>query len=143
MEENIKASRINFNSIAKVALRRREKTKMYWKVEEGAFENWFLNLFRFDKLPRKYFAYYYNGLIVKTADFEQLKESMGDEYYWDENTQNFYERPCVIMWYSDYTHGKEVRYFETTIKAEDFYNILMEVAAQYNIPMIDFYGYKD
>lgn len=135
---------INLNQICKIVLVKTKKTDEFKVVEKPTFKQWFLNLFRKDKTKTKYVR---NTLWLLHAEYtpleeflKTLEENYGDRFRYNPVTEMFFERPCVVLWYSDYNHGKQVRYFNSDKEAKEYYSKLREYAKQFDIPFIDFYA---
>lgn len=135
---------INLNQISKIVLKKTQKTDEFKVVEEPTFKQWFLNLFRKDKAKTKYVR---NTLWLLDAEYTPLEEFLktfeenyGDSFRYNPVTEKFFEKPRVVLWYSDYNHGKEVRYFDTDKEAKEYYSKLREYVKQFDIPFIDFYA---
>lgn len=136
---------INLNQISKVVLKKTEKTDEFKIVELPTIKQWFLNLFRKDKVKTKYvkdsFSWSRYGDYIPIEEFfKTFEEEYGDRFRYNPATEMFFERPHVILWYSDYRHGKEVRYFNSDKEAKDYYSKLREYAKQFDIPFIDFHA---
>ena len=136
---------INLNQISKIVLKKTEKTDELKIVERPTFKQWFLNLFRKDKVKTKYVR---NTLRFLRAEYTPLEEFLktfetnyGDIRY-NSSIEIFFKKPRVVLWYSDYNRGKEVRYFESNKEAEDYFNKLVAYAKQLDIPFINFYSQK-
>lgn len=137
---------INLNQVNKIVLKKREKTDEFKVVERPTFKQWFLNLFRKDKVKTKYVR---NTLWLLHAEYTPLEEFLktfeenyGDRFRYNPVAEIFAEKPCVVLWYSDYNHGKEVRYFDSNKEAEDYFNKLVAYAKQLDVPFINFYSEK-
>ena len=48
----------------------------------------------------------------------------------------------LILCYSDYNHGNEVRYFNSDKEAKEYYSKLREYAKQHDVPFINLYTEK-
>jgi len=130
---------INLNQISKIVLKKTQKTDEFKVVEEPTFKQWFLNLFRKDKAKTKYVR---NTLWLLDAEYTPLEEFLktfeenyGDSFRYNPVTEKFFEKPRVVLWYSDYNHGKEVRYFDTDKEAKEYYSKLREYVKQFDIPL--------
>jgi hypothetical protein len=138
---------INLNQICKIVLKKTEKTNEFKVVEKPTFKQWFLNLFRKDKAKTKYvkdtFSWSRYGECTPIEEFlKTFEEKYGDRFRYNPATEMFFERPRVVLWYSDYNHGKQVRYFNSDKEAKEYYTKLREYAKQFDIPFIDFYSEK-
>lgn len=129
---------INLNQISKIVLVKKEKTSDYeWvEISENFFE-WFKNLFRKNKVKKRYIKHDWYARKYYTSE-EFLKEKT--HYSISVTSGIIYEKPHVVLWYSDYNRGKEVRYFESNKEAEDYFNKLVAYAKQLDIPFINFYS---
>ena len=131
---------VNLNQVCKIVLVKKEKTNDYiWvEISENFFE-WFKNLFRKNKVKKRYIKHDWYAHKYYTSE-EFLKEKT---HYSISATSNIiYEKPHVVLRYSDYNRGKEVRYFESNKEAEDYFNKLVAYAKQLDIPFINFYSEK-
>lgn len=135
---------INLNQISKIVLTKTEKTDEFKIVEKATFKQRFLNLFHKDKTKTKYVK---NTLWSRYGDctpieefFKTFEEEYGDRFRYNPVTEMFFERPHVVLWYSDYNHGKEVRYFNSDKEAKEYFSKLREYAKQFDIPFIDFHA---
>ncbi len=137
---------INLNQVNKIVLKKTEKTKEFKVVEKATFKQWFLNLFRKNKVKSKYVR---NTLWLLHAEYTPLEEFLktfetnyGDSFRYNSTTEIFFEKPRVVLWYSDYNRGKEVRYFNTDKEAKEYFNKLVAYAKQNDVPFINFYSEK-
>lgn len=144
MKNNINI--INLNQICKIVLKKTEKTDEFKIVEKATFKQWFLNLFHKDKTKTKYVK---NTLWSRYCDctpieefFKTFEEEYGDRFRYNPVTEMFFERPRVILCYSDYNHGNEVRYFNSDKEAKEYYSKLREYAKQHDVPFINLYTEK-
>ena len=135
---------INLNQISKIVLKKTQKTNDLKVIEKATFKQWFLNLFRKDKAKTKYVR---NTLWLIHAEYTPLEKFLetfetnyGNEFKYNSTTEIFFEKPRVVLWYSNYNHGKEVRYFNTDKEAKEYYSKLREYVKQFDIPFIDFYA---
>ena len=135
---------INLNQICKIVLKKTEKTDEFKVVEKPTFKQWFLNLFRKNKAKTKYVR---NTLWLIHADYTPIEEffktfdkNYGDRFRYNSATETFFEKPRVILWYSDYNHGKEVRYFDTDEEAKEYFNKLIVYAKQNDVPLLNLYS---
>lgn len=138
---------INLNQICKIVLKKTEKTNEFKVVEKPTFKQWFLNLFRKDKAKTKYvkdtFSWSRYGECTPIEEFlKTFEEEYGDRFRYNPTTEIFFERPCVVLWYSDYNHGNEVRYFNSDKEAKEYFDKLIAYAKQYDVPFINFYSEK-
>lgn len=138
---------INLNQICKIVLKKTEKTNEFKVVEKPTFKQWFFNLFRKDKAKTKYvkvtFSWSRYSECTPIEEFlKTFEEEYGDRFRYNPVTEKFFEKPRVVLWYSDYSHGKEVRYFNSDKEAKEYYTKLREYAKQFDIPFIDFYSEK-
>lgn len=131
---------INLNNICKIVLVKKQKTDRYeWiEISENIFE-WFKNLFRKNKIKKRYIRHWFNHRSYYTSE-EFLKNN--EQYSISKTSGIIYEKPHVILWYSDYEHGNETKYFETDKEAKDYFNKLVTYAKQYDIPFINLYSEK-
>lgn len=131
---------INLNNICKIVLVKKQKTDRYeWiEISENIFE-WFKNLFRKNKIKKRYIRHWFNHRSYYTSE-EFLKNN--EQYSISKTSGIIYEKPQVILWYSDYEHGNETKYFETDKEAKDYFNKLVTYAKQYDIPFINLYSEK-
>ena len=134
---------INLNQICKIVLKKTETTDEFKIVEKATFRQWFLNLFRKHKTKTKYVK---NTLWSRYGDctpieefFKTFEEEYGDKFRYNPVTEMFFEKPCVVLWYCDYNHGRAVRYFNSDKEAKEYFNKLIVYAKQFDIPFIDFY----
>ena len=131
---------INLNSISKIVLVKKQKTSDYnWVESSENFSEWFKNLFRKNKIKKRYIKHWFNDSRLYTKE-EFLKKF--NEYSISLTTNVIYEKPHVILWYSDYKHGNETKYFETDKEANDYFNKLVTYAKQYDIPFINLHSEK-
>lgn len=131
---------VNLNQVCKIVLVKKEKTNDYiWvEISENFFE-WFKNLFRKNKVKKRYIKHDWYAHKYYTSE-EFLKEKTN--YTISATSNIIYEKPHVVLWYSDYNRGKEVRYFDSNKEAEDYFNKLVAYAKQLDIPFINFYSQK-
>lgn len=131
---------VNLNQVCKIVLVKKEKTNDYiWvEISENFFE-WFKNLFRKNKVKKRYIKPDWYAHKYYTSE-EFLKEKT--HYSISATSGIIYEKPHVVLWYSDYNRGKEVRYFDSNKEAEDYFNKLVAYAKQLDIPFINFYSQK-
>ena len=129
---------VNLNQVCKIVLVKKEKTNDYiWvEINENIFE-WFKNLFRKNKVKKRYIKRDWYAHKYYTSE-EFLKEKT--HYSISATSGIIYEKPHVVLRYSDYNRGKEVRYFESNKEAEDYFNKLVAYAKQLDIPFINFYS---
>ena len=131
---------VNLNQVCKIVLVKKEKTNDYiWvEISENFFE-WFKNLFRKNKVKKRYIKPDWYAHKYYTSE-EFLKEKTN--YAISATSGIIYEKPHVVLRYSDYNRGKEVRYFDSNKEAEDYFNKLVAYAKQLDIPFINFYSQK-
>ena len=131
---------VNLNQVCKIVLVKKEKTNDYiWvEISENFFE-WFKNLFRKNKVKKRYIKPDWYAHKYYTSE-EFLKEKTN--YTISVTSNIIYEKPHVVLRYSDYNRGKEVRYFDSNKEAEDYFNKLVTYAKQLDIPFINFYSEK-
>ena len=131
---------VNLNQVCKIVLVKKEKTNDYiWvEISENFFE-WFKNLFRKNKVKKRYIKPDWYAHKYYTSE-EFLKEKTN--YTISVTSNIIYEKPHVVLRYSDYNRGKEVRYFDSNKEAEDYFNKLVAYAKQLDIPFINFYSEK-
>ena len=131
---------VNLNQVCKIVLVKKEKTNDYiWvEINENFFE-WFKNLFRKNKVKKRYIKHDWYAHKYYTSE-EFLKEKTN--YAISATSGIIYEKPHVVLRYSDYNRGKEVRYFESNKEAEDYFNKLVAYAKQLDVPFINFYSEK-
>lgn len=130
---------INLNQICKIVLVGRNKAEKVYVVEKPAnIIQWFKNLFRKNKIKEKYFVYKWDYPKVYYP-MDKLDDFLKEHYYYtyNANVGKFYEKPHIVLWYSDYNHENEVRYFDTDKEAKEYFNKLVAYAKQYNIPFIN------
>lgn len=132
---------INLNQISKIVLINTRKASHLYVVEKTTFKQWFLNLFRKDKVKTKCVA---NSLWLLHAEYTPLEEFLkefediyGNEYRYNSSTETFFEKPHIVLWYSNDT-SKETRYFDTEKDAKEAFDKLRAYAKQFDIPFIDF-----
>lgn len=131
---------INLNNICKVILVKKQKTDRYeWIEMSENISEWFKNFFRKNKIKKRYIKHWFNDSRLYTKE-EFLKKF--NEYSISLTTNVIYEKPHVILWYSDYKHGNETKYFETDKEANDYFNKLVTYAKQYDIPFINLHSEK-
>ena len=131
---------INLNNICKVVLVKKQKTDRYeWIEMSENISEWFKNFFRKNKIKKRYIKHWFNDSRLYTKE-EFLKKF--NEYSISLTTNVIYEKPHVILWYSDYKHGNETKYFETDKEANDYFNKLVTYAKQYDIPFINLHSEK-
>ena len=70
------ASIINLNNICKIVLRKKEKTDDFKWVTRQTFSQWFMNLFRKDKLTTSYVKFRLKGDCYIVTDIE--KDLLGE-----------------------------------------------------------------
>lgn len=137
---------INLNQINKIVLKKTKKTNEFKVVEKATFKQWFFNLFRKNKVKSKYVKNTWWILHPEYTPIEEFLETFednyGKEFKYNSTTEMFFEKPRVVLWYSDYNHGREIRYFESNKEAEDYFNKLVAYAKQLDIPFINFYSEK-
>lgn len=128
----------NLNQVCKIVLVNKRKNDVFqWRY---TISEVFHNLFKKKKVKPssiKYIIDYYDNVesLIKENWFKK-------QYEYDNVTRTFYEKAHVTLLYSDYSHGKETRYFETDKEAKDYFNKLVTYAKQNNIPFINFYADK-
>ena len=128
---------VNLNQICKIVLVKKEKTNDYeWVENSENFFEWFKNLFRKNKVKKRYIKHWFGHKYYTSEEF--LKEKTN--YSISVTSGIIYEKPRVVLWHSDYNHGKEVRYFDTDKEAKEYYSKLREYVKQFDIPFIDFYA---
>ena len=128
------------NNICKVILVKKQKTDRYeWIEMSENISEWFKNFFRKNKIKKRYIKHWFNDSRLYTKE-EFLKKF--NEYSISLTTNVIYEKPHVILWYSDYKHGNETKYFETDKEANDYFNKLVTYAKQYDIPFINLHSEK-
>ena len=135
---------VNLNQICKIVLVGRSKTEQVYVVEKSAnIIQWFKNLFRKNKIKERYFVYKWDYPKV-CYPMDKLDDFLKEHYYYtyNANVGKFYEKPCIVLCYSDYNHGNEKRYFNTDNEAKEYFDKLVTYAKQYNIPFINFYSQK-
>ena len=137
---------INLNQISKIVLTKKEKTDEFKVVEIPTFKQWLLNLFRKDKAKTKYVK---NTLWSRYGDctpleefFKTFEKEYGHRFRYNPVAEMFFEKPHVTLWYSDYNHGKEIRYFNSDKEAKEYFDKLIAYAKQYDVPFINFYSEK-
>jgi dsDNA-binding SOS-regulon protein len=131
---------INLNNICKVILVKKQKTDRYeWIEMSENISEWFKNFFRKNKIKKRYIKHWFNDSRLYTKE-EFLKKF--NNYSISLTTNVIYEKPHVILWYSDYNHGNETKYFETDKEANDYFNKLVTYAKQYDIPFINIHSEK-
>lgn len=130
---------INLNNISKIVFVKKQKTSDYeWVETTENFSERFKNLFRKNKIKKRYIKYWFNNIHYTLEEFlEKTKH-----YSINKTSGIIYKKPHVVLWYSDYSHGKETRYFESDNEAKEYYSKLREYAKQFDIPFIDFYAEK-
>ena len=137
---------INLNQICKVVLKKTEKTDEFKIVESPTIKQWFLNLFRKDKVKTKYVKNTWWLIHAEYTPLEKFLETFeteyGNEFKYNSTTEIFFEKPRVILWYSDYNHGREVRYFNTDKEAKEYFDKLITYAKQHDVPFINLYTEK-
>ncbi len=134
---------INLNQICKIVLKKTEKSDEFKVVEKPTFKQWFLNLFRKDKAKTKYV--YDDGWRDYTPIeefFQTFEENYGDKFRYNPITEMFFEKPCVVLWYADYNHGRAVRYFNSDKEAEECFKKLVTFAKENNVPFTNLYSEK-
>ena len=130
---------VNLNQICKIVLVKKEKTNDYeWVENSENFFEWFKNLFRKKKKKKRYIKHWFGHKYYTSEEF--LKEKTN--YSISVTSGIIYEKPRVVLWYSDYNQGKEVRYFDSNKEAEDYFNKLVAYAKQVDVPFINFYSEK-
>ena len=139
------ASIINLNNICKIVLRKKEKTDDFKWVTRQTFSQWFMNLFRKDKLTTSYVRHYPTCDYYIATDIE--KDLLGEEWFnkkyeYNSATKIFFEKPHVALWYSDFNHSYEIRYFESNKEATDYFNKLNDYAQKQNVPFINMHAGK-
>jgi hypothetical protein len=102
---------------------------------------WFLNLFRKNKIKKRMFFYKwgYPDNIHKMEEMESFLQA-NQEYEYKPYLDVFYEKAHVVIWYSDYNHGNEIRYFDTDKEAKEFFDKIIAYAKQTNVPFLNFYA---
>ena len=130
---------INLNQICKIVLKKTEKTDEFKIVELPTVKQWFLNLFRKDKVKTKYVDDGWRNYTPIEEFFKTFEENYGDRFRYNPVTEMFFEKPRVVLWFSDYKHGKAVRYFNSDKEAKEYFNKLITYAKQFDIPFINFY----
>ena len=131
---------INLNQICKIVLKKTEKSDKFKIKELPTVKQWFLNLFRKDKAKTKYVYDGWREYIPIEEFFKTFEEDYGDRFRYNPVTEMFFERPCVVLWYSDYNHGKQVRYFNSDKEAKEYFDKLVAYAKQHDVPFINFYS---
>lgn len=134
------ASIINLNNICKIVLKKKEKSYDFEWVTNQTFSQWFMNLFRKDKLTTSYIKYYPTCHWYMATDIEKDllgKEWFNQKYEYNSATKMFFEKPHVVLWYSDFNHSYEIRYFESNKEATDYFNKLNDYAQKQNVPFIN------
>lgn len=139
------ASIINLNNICKIVLKKKEKSYDFEWVTTQTFSQWFMNLFRKDKLTTSYVKHYPTRDYYIATDIE--KDLLGEEWFnqkyeYNSATKMFFEKPHVVLWYSDFNHSYEIRYFESNKEATDYFNKLNDYAQKQNVPFINMYAEK-
>ena len=134
------ASIINLNNICKIVLKKKEKSYDFEWVTNQTFSQWFMNLFRKDKLTTSYVKHYPTRVWYIATDIE--KKLLGEEWFnqkyeYNSVTKMFFEKPHVVLWYSDFNHSYEIRYFESNKEATDYFNKLNDYAQKQNVPFIN------
>lgn len=134
------ASIINLNNICKIVLKKKEKSYDFEWVTTQTFSQWFMNLFRKDKLTTSYVRHYPTRDYYISTDIE--KDLLGEEWFnqkyeYNSATKMFFEKPHVVLWYSDFNHSYEIRYFESNKEATDYFNKLNDYAQKQNVPFIN------
>lgn len=134
------ASIINLNYICKIVLKKKEKSYDFEWVTTQTFSQWFMNLFRKDKLTTSYVKHYPTRDYYIATDIE--KDLLGEEWFnqkyeYNSATKMFFEKPHVVLWYSDFNHSYEIRYFESNKEATDYFNKLNDYAQKQNVPFIN------
>ena len=134
------ANIINLNNICKIVLRKKEKTDDFKWVTRQTFSQWFMNLFRKDKLTTSYVKFRLKGDCYIVTDIE--KDLLGEEWFnkkyeYNSATKIFFKKPHVALWYSDFNHSYEIRYFESNKEATDYFNKLNDYAQKQNVPFIN------
>ena len=131
---------INLDQICKIVFSKREITDDVCIVKRSeTIGQWFKNLFRKNKVKIDYFRYKFEYHAM-----EELDDFLGEHssYVYNPIIKKFYEKPCVVLWYSDYKNGNEKRYFDTDKEAEEYFNKLITYAKQLDVPFINFYSEK-
>ena len=134
------ASIINLNNICKIVLKKKEKSYDFEWVTTQTFSQWFMNLFRKDKLTTSYVKHYPTRDYYIATDIE--KDLLGEEWFnqkyeYNSATKMFFEKPHVVLWYSVFNHSYEIRYFESNKEATDYFNKLNDYAQKQNVPFIN------
>lgn len=134
------ASIINLNNICKIVLKKKEKSYDFEWVTTQTFSQWFMNLFRKDKLTTSYVRHYPTRDYYISTDIE--KDLLGEEWFnkkyeYNSATKIFFEKPHVVLWYSDFNHSYEIRYFESNKEATDYFNKLNDYTQKQNVPFIN------
>lgn len=131
-------NRINLNKVCKITFVKKQKTNHYeWVESSENFFEWFKNLFRKNKVKKRYIKHWFGHKYYTSEEF--LKE-FGHHYAISVTSDIIYQKSHVVLWYSDYKHGNEIRYFDTNKEAENYFNKLLAYAKQFDIPFIDFYS---
>ena len=133
---------INLNQICKIVLKKTQKADELKVIEIATFKQWLLNLFRKNKVKTKYVKNTWWLLHAEYTPLEKFLETFednyGNEFKYNSTTEMFFEKPRIVLWYSD--NGKEVRYFNTDKEAKEYFAKLREYAKQLDVPFIDFYA---
>ena len=133
---------INLNQIAKIVYVKLSRADDDLKVIERATPlQWFLNLFRKNKIKNKWVRKCRWPRTDEPIDkfLETFEKEYGDRYKYSSTSNIFYEKPHIVLWYSDYNHGNEIRYFETDKEANDYFLKLRAYIKQLEVPFINFY----
>ena len=135
---------VNLNQICKIVYVERKQSDNVNVVEEAAnITQWFKNLFRKNKIRERYFVYKWDYPKVYYP-MDKLDDFIKEHYYYtyNANVGKFYEKPHIVLCYSDYNNGKEIRYFNTDKEAKEYFDKLVAYAKQNDVPFINFYSEK-
>lgn len=128
---------INLNNVSKIVFVKKRKTSDYeWVETTENFSEWFKNLFRKNKIKKRYIKHWFNHRYYTAEEFLEKVE----HYSISKTSGIIYEKPHVVLWYTDYNHGEETRYFESDKEAEECFKKLVTFAKENNVPFINFYA---
>ena len=90
------------------------------------------------KYELNYSDYTIKEYILHVKDFlKYLENNNNKKYEYNSATKIFFEKPHVALWYSDFNHSYEIRYFESNKEATDYFNKLNDYAQKQNVPFIN------